>query len=122
MAGLALSSRILLFCGGLTGASGVMLAAAAYHGDSAVLQSAALVCLANGPALLALAMLAMRTAVATASGILIAFGTLLFAGDIAALAYMGSDLFRMAAPVGGTAIIAGWLMAALAALLPASRD
>lgn len=122
MAGLALSSRILLFCGGLTGAAGIMLAAAAYHGDSAVLQSAALVCLANGPALLALAVLAMRTTVATAAGLAIALGTLLFAGDIAALSYMGSGLFRMAAPVGGTAIIAGWLMAALAALLPASRD
>ena len=74
------------------------------------------------PALLALALLAMRTAVATAAGIAIALGTLLFAGDIAALSYMGSGLFRMAAPVGGTAIIAGWLLAALAALLPASRD
>lgn len=122
MTGLPLSSRILLFFGGLTGAAGVILAAAAYHGNNAALQSAALVCLANGPALLALSILSIRTTVAAAAGILIVIGSALFAGDIAALAYIGSGFFRMAAPIGGTAIIAGWLIAALAALLPAGRS
>ena len=121
MGSLTRSSRILMFFGGLSGASGIMLAAAAYHGSSDILQSAALICLANGPALLALSLIAVRTQVAAVSGVLIAAGTLLFAGDIAALNYLGSGLFRMAAPLGGTAIIAGWLIAALAALLPAGK-
>lgn len=99
-----------------------MLAAASYHGGNAVLQSAALICLANGPALLGLSLLARATPVALGAGLVMALGTLLFAGDLAAATYLGNSLFRMAAPVGGTAVIVGWLLAALAALLPARQD
>lgn len=116
------SSRILLFFGGLSGAAGVILSAAAYHGSNPMLQSAALICLANGPALIGLSILAARTRMAMATGIIMIFGTALFAGDLVAKSYAGVSLFKMAAPIGGTAVILGWLMVAIAALLPASKD
>ncbi|TNB47486.1 DUF423 domain-containing protein [Martelella lutilitoris] len=118
---LTLPARILLFFAGLTGAAGIMLAAASYHGDSAVLLSAALVCLANGPALIGLALLSMRTAAALAAGTLMVFGTVMFAGDLVARAYLGFGFFPMAAPIGGTSVIASWLLVALAALMPARK-
>ena len=115
------STRVLLFFGGLTGAAGVMLAAAAYHSANPVLQSAALICLANGPALIGLSLLARSTPVALAAGLVMTLGTVLFAGDLLSASYLGQGLFRMSAPIGGSAVIAGWLIAALAALLPAGR-
>nr|WP_106303207.1 DUF423 domain-containing protein [uncultured Martelella sp.] len=118
---MTISARILLFFAGLTGAAGIMLAAASYHGDSAVLLSAALVCLANGPALIALALLSMRTATGLAAGILMIFGTVLFAGDLVARNYAGFGFFPMAAPVGGTSVIASWLLVALAAIMPVRK-
>lgn len=116
------TTRVLLFFGGLSGAAGVMLAAAAYHGGNPVLQSAALICLADGPALIGLAILSERSRAALAAGILMIFGTALFAGDLVANSYAGFGLFRMAAPVGGTAVIASWLLAALTAFLPARKN
>jgi uncharacterized membrane protein YgdD (TMEM256/DUF423 family) len=44
----------------------------------------------------------------------------LFAGDVAARAYLGSRLFPMAAPTGGMILIVSWLVVAVAALF-ASR-
>nr|WP_272209953.1 hypothetical protein [Marinicella sp. W31]MDC2875799.1 hypothetical protein [Marinicella sp. W31] len=94
MDNLTFSARILLFFGGLAGAAGIMLAAASYHGDSAVLLSAALICLANGPALIGLAILSSRTMGALAAGIMMIFGTALFAGDLAARNYAGFGFSR----------------------------
>ncbi len=64
-------------------------------------------------ALLALAGLmgAMGIVLAAAS----AHGAL-FAGDVAARAFIGARLFPMAAPAGGMILIASWLGVALAAL------
>lgn len=44
-------------------------------------------------------------------------GGAVFAGDVAARAYLGSRLFPMAAPTGGVILIASWLVLALAALM-----
>ncbi len=43
-------------------------------------------------------------------------GSLLFAGDIALRALAGQRLFPMAAPTGGSLLIAAWLAFAVAAL------
>ncbi len=39
-------------------------------------------------------------------------GVTLFSGDIAARSLLGQRLFPMAAPIGGTTMIFGWLVAA----------
>ncbi|TPW28869.1 DUF423 domain-containing protein [Martelella alba] len=119
MPALALPGRILLFFAGLIGASGVALAAAAYHGSNPMLQSAALICLAHGPALIGLAILSGRIKAALAAGIVMIFGTALFAGDIIAKTYAGTSLFFLAAPIGGSSVILSWVLVAVAALIPA---
>jgi uncharacterized membrane protein YgdD (TMEM256/DUF423 family) len=43
-------------------------------------------------------------------------GAALFAGDVAARAWLGHRLFPMAAPTGGMVLIAAWLLLALAAI------
>jgi uncharacterized membrane protein YgdD (TMEM256/DUF423 family) len=43
-------------------------------------------------------------------------GSVLFAGDLSARAFVGHRLFPMAAPIGGTILIAAWLALAVAAL------
>jgi uncharacterized membrane protein YgdD (TMEM256/DUF423 family) len=46
-------------------------------------------------------------------------GAALFAGDVSARAFIGHRLFPMAAPTGGTILIAAWLALAIAALVGA---
>ena len=48
-----------------------------------------------------------------------AVGAALFAGDVSARAFIGHRLFPMAAPTGGTILIAAWLALAIAALVGA---
>lgn len=109
-------SRAIVALGGLLGAAGIALAAAASHGaNGAILSSAALVCLANGPALLALAVLRTSFRFAVAAAWVIAAGTALFSADIMLRAYAGQGLFSMAAPAGGLTMIAGWLLVAVGA-------
>jgi uncharacterized membrane protein YgdD (TMEM256/DUF423 family) len=112
----------LLIFAGLMGAAGVVLAAASAHGtpgaglDSAgyllLFHAAALL---GGTALLHQAMLSRTVGLIALAGF--AIGGALFAGDVAARAYIGSRLFPMAAPAGGMILIASWLVLALAALM-----
>lgn len=115
-------TTILLTLAGLMGAAGIVLAAAGAHGkpgaglDNAgamlLLHAAAL---AGGIALLHNALLSKPVGLVALCAL--AFGAILFAGDVAARAYLGTRLFPMAAPTGGTIMIAGWLAFALAAIL-----
>ena len=116
-----MESALLVFAG-LMGAAGIVLAAASAHGapgsglDSAgtmlLLHAAAVV---GGVSLLHQATLSRTAGLIALSGFIL--GGALFAGDIAARAYIGSRLFPMAAPTGGVILIASWLALALAALL-----
>ena len=45
-------------------------------------------------------------------------GAALFAGDLTLRQFAGHGLFYMAAPTGGTLLMASWLALALAALMP----
>jgi len=109
---------LILFVSGLLGAAGVALAAAASHGaDTRLLGSASSMCLAHAPALLALHVGHRQIATATLAALVIATGTLLFAGDLLARHLGGSGLFPMAAPTGGTTMIIGWLLVALGAFI-----
>jgi len=103
---------LILIASGLFGAAGVALAAAASHGgDTRLLGTASTMCLIHAPALAALHAGRFRTA--TLAALVIAVGTLVFAGDLLARHALGSGLFPMAAPTGGTVMIVGWLLVAV---------
>jgi uncharacterized membrane protein YgdD (TMEM256/DUF423 family) len=101
---------------GLAGAAGVALAAAGAHGEGyAALAPPAYFLLMHAAAALAIA--ALLTRAAHPGGFLLAalvllVGVTLFSGDIAVRTLLGHRLFPMAAPIGGSTMIVGWLILA----------
>jgi uncharacterized membrane protein YgdD (TMEM256/DUF423 family) len=106
---------LILLLSGIFGCAGVALSAAAAHagGDTHLLASASTMCLAHAPALLALYAVFRQLRVAGAAGVLMGVGTLLFVGDVLTVYFTGHSLFPMAAPIGGFAMMSGWLVVAL---------
>lgn len=103
-------ARLTIVVAGILGGGGVMAAAAASHGgDGTNLGPIAMVCLAHGPALLALGLSSLRGRVFDVAAILLGLGTLVFAGDLLVRQYFGHAAFPMAAPIGGVGMIGGWL-------------
>ena len=117
------AERILTAAGGLAGAAGVALSAAAAHTGGAFTGTAAAMLLAHAPALLAVGLLggAHGGRLLRLGAYCLLLGLLLFAGDLLMRDYVGHRLFAMAAPTGGTLMIVGWLIVAASALLPAVR-
>jgi uncharacterized membrane protein YgdD (TMEM256/DUF423 family) len=112
----------ILFLAGLLGCAGVALAAAATHGqDAHYFGAASTMCLAHAPALLAIYAGYDRFRTAPAAGLVLGLGTLLFAGDLIFRHYHETGLFPLAAPIGGFAMMAGWILAALGAFFSARR-
>ena len=106
---------------GLMGASGVILAAAGAHAaPNAGVESAAYMLLFHAAAVLGAAALTQQALFwrPLMLGILSAWivGAALFSGDIAVRIFAGHRLFAMAAPTGGTILIAAWLALAGAAI------
>jgi uncharacterized membrane protein YgdD (TMEM256/DUF423 family) len=111
-------NRLALFLAGILGAVGTAAAAGASHaGDERILGALALVALAHAPALLALGLLPAKGWLFRIGALVIGAGAVLFCADLAARHFWGAALFPMSAPFGGTAIIAGWLIVALAGLV-----
>lgn len=110
------SGRILVFAGGLCGAAGVALSAAAAHLGGAFVGTAASFLIMHAPVFLAAGLTGANRMLRCGSFILLA-GLLLFAGDLLARDFLGSRLFPMSAPIGGTLLIAGWLVIAGSALV-----
>lgn len=108
----------MVFAAAVLGATGVAAAAAGAHtgAQSSLLASASAMSLSHAPIILALGLAGHRLRFATAAAILFTFGAGLFSADLWFHAFTGSRLFPMAAPTGGTAMIAGWLVLALGAL------
>src|SRR5436309_13364089 len=102
------SSRILVLAGGLCGAAGVALSAAAAHRGGAFTGTAASFLLMHAPVFLAIGLIGGNRCLRIASLALLA-GLLLFSGDLLARDFLGSRLFPMSAPIGGALLIAGWL-------------
>jgi uncharacterized membrane protein YgdD (TMEM256/DUF423 family) len=79
----------------------------------------------HATAILGAVALAERAIVDIRIGIAAAFGFViaasLFAGDLTLRQYAGHSLFPMAAPTGGTLLIASWLALAVAAAWPRRR-
>jgi uncharacterized membrane protein YgdD (TMEM256/DUF423 family) len=115
-------TRAFVAVAGMIGAAGIVLAALGAHGsDLAHLTTASSMLLFHAPVILALVLLDERRLVqrhlATAAAIGFAVGATLFAGDLTVRDLLGHALFPMAAPSGGTMLIASWLVLALAGLI-----
>ncbi|MEF2073192.1 DUF423 domain-containing protein [Consotaella aegiceratis] len=109
-------ASVFVAIAGLLGAGGVAGAAYAAHGadDTHMVASASSIALVHAPALLALASARRETLrLALPAAILLAIGTILFSGDLTMRTFWGVRLFPYAAPTGGMAMIAGWLVVAI---------
>lgn len=108
----------LIVYAGFAGAAGVALAAAGAHGSelSALTPPAYLLVMhaAAAAAIVALATRAGHPGAFLLAGLVLLVGVSLFSGDIALRTLNGARLFPMAAPTGGTTMIAGWLVLAFA--------
>jgi uncharacterized membrane protein YgdD (TMEM256/DUF423 family) len=117
------SGRILIVLAAIMGADGVILAAASAHqAEASRLASASSMLLFHACAVLAVTALIERALVHARIGLSAAFGFIiasaLFAGDLTLRQYAGHGVFPMAAPTGGTLLIASWLAVAVAAAWP----
>jgi uncharacterized membrane protein YgdD (TMEM256/DUF423 family) len=115
--------RILIGLAAIMGADGVILAAlSAHQPDAARLAAASSMLLFHATAVLAVVALAERGMVHVRIGIAAAFGfvvaSALFAGDLSLRQFAGHSLFPLAAPTGGTLLIASWLLLAVGAAWP----
>jgi uncharacterized membrane protein YgdD (TMEM256/DUF423 family) len=115
--------RILIILAGVMGADGVILAAmAAHQPDATRLGAASSMLLFHATAVLAVVALVERQVIHVRIGIAAALGFVaaagLFAGDLTLRQFAGHSLFPMAAPTGGTLMIASWLALAIAAAWP----
>jgi uncharacterized membrane protein YgdD (TMEM256/DUF423 family) len=119
-------SHIVIAFAGLMGASGIILAAIGAHlAPGTGLDSAAYVLLFHAAAILGGSAILQQgllwrppAAAALAAWVL---GSVLFSGDIGFRALASLRLFPMAAPIGGTLLIIGWGLLAVAALWPGMR-
>jgi uncharacterized membrane protein YgdD (TMEM256/DUF423 family) len=110
-------NRLMLLLAGLLGAGGVAAAAASAHTGDALLQPLALIALTQAPALLAFGLVPVRGICLRAGALAIGGGAALFCADLAVRHILGPHLFPYAAPIGGTAMIAGWFAVAVGGLL-----
>ena len=115
--------RVLIVLAALMGADGVILAAATAHqADASRLGAASSMLLFHACAVLVTVALIERALVHVGIALAAAFGfiiaTTLFAGDLTLRQYAGHGLFPMAAPTGGTLLIASWLLLAVSAAWP----
>ena len=116
-------ARVLIVLAAIMGADGVILAAASAHqADASRLGAASSMLLFHACAVLGTVALAERALIHARIGLVAASGFViaaaLFAGDLTMRQYAGQGLFPMAAPTGGTLLIASWLLLALSAAWP----
>ena len=109
----------------LMGAGGVALAALGAHADGGELvKTASTFLILHAAALVGVSAHARQreraVAILIVGGVL-AVGTILFSGDLAARAFSGARLFAFAAPVGGSLMILSWLALAIVFNYAATR-
>lgn len=115
--------RIFGIMAGVYGAAGVtLLALGAHHSAGASLTSAGQMLLFHVPVLLVLAFQPHIGRVMGLAALLLTIGAGLFAGDIALRHLTTFRLFPMAAPVGGSMAILGWLLLALGFVMMPRRE
>jgi len=118
-----LATRLTLIAAGLAGAAGIAAAAASSHGgESRNLSAIAMVCLAHGPALLALGLYGVSARLLQAAALLLGLGTLVFSADLMVREMTGAGVLALAAPVGGMLMMLGWLAVIVAAIFRRPPD
>lgn len=110
--------RAAVIGAGILGVAGVAAAAMSAHAgsDPRLMSAAALVCLAHAPALLALGLSGRRDVLLRLAALSLFAGAAIFASDMALRESGQGRLFPLAAPSGGIAMMAGWLLASVSAL------
>ena len=118
--------RKWLFIAAVTGALAVLLAAFGEHALAGRLSSGSLIAFANGTryqmyhalamGLAALAARGKAAPLAKTAALLFLVGIVLFSGSLYGLALSGVRVLGFVTPLGGLALIAGWIVLALAAL------
>jgi len=108
-------SRTLVVLAGLCGAAGVTLSALAAHRGGAFTGTAANFLLFHAAALLAIGLAAANRGLRLGALVLV-LGLVFFCGDLISRDLLDDRLFPYAAPIGGTALIAGWLIVAISGL------
>jgi uncharacterized membrane protein YgdD (TMEM256/DUF423 family) len=121
------ASRIHILLAALMGGAGVSLWAMAAHragGESLV--TAAQFLLIHACSVIGLTACRkqglLHGQITSVAAALLILGTLLFSGDIAMRVLAGGRLFPLAAPLGGSLLILGWLVVALSAIWPRAPD
>lgn len=114
------TQKLFVLAGGVAGAAGVALSAVAAHAGGGNVGTAASFLLAHAPVFLAIGLMG-RNRVLSAGGAVLLAGLALFCGDLLMRHYAETRLFPMSAPIGGTAMIAGWLVIAASALAGRGR-
>jgi uncharacterized membrane protein YgdD (TMEM256/DUF423 family) len=119
--------RVVVFAAGLMGAAGVILGAVAAHkAGGTLLPAASSMLLFHAPAALLATLLADRQIIRPRLGLLAGGGFIagatLFGADMIVRQFLGHHLFRGAAPTGGTLMILGWFLLAVAAIWPRAED
>lgn len=107
--------RLLACAGGLCGAAGVALSAMAAHRGGAFTGTAASFFLMHAPVFLAIGLL-QGNRLLRAGGLILLAGLVIFSGDLLARDLAGTRFFPMAAPLGGSLLIVGWLAIAASGL------
>lgn len=120
------ATRLLLLVAGLMGAAGVVFAALASHTYAGTSLSVAATMLSlHAPAVIAVAVArkagVLHDLAARIAAWALVAGTVLFCGDLAMRAFMGAGLFQMAAPIGGSLMIAAWIGVAVAGAVGGAR-
>lgn len=118
--------RTVLAIAALFGATGTALLAAGSHAAGGLATTAGQMLLWHAPAIIAISLARdsgrLHRSTATLALISLIAGVGLFALDLTARAFLGwPRLFPMAAPIGGSLTILGWLVLALAALHGSTR-
>ncbi|MBS9478499.1 DUF423 domain-containing protein [Ancylobacter radicis] len=118
--------RLIVLIAGLMGGAGVAAAAAGAHmNPDPNLTTAAYFLMLGAAGAIAVAALATAQgpafSIADAGAGLVGFGALLFGGTLALRSLWNIVIFPMAAPTGGTMLILGWVVVALAAFRRGNR-
>lgn len=113
--------KILILAGGLLGAAGVALSAYAAHAGGGNVTTAAQFLLFHAPLFVALGLAGNTGRIRTGGTGVLGLGLVLFCSDLLMRHFADTRLFPMAAPVGGIAMIIGWLLVAVSGLLHKSR-
>lgn len=114
-------NRLAIVLAGLLGAGGVAAAAAATHQGGPLLGPLSLVAMTHAPALLAVGLSAVTAFSLRTGALVVGLGALLFSADLGVKHLWGVPLFPYAAPIGGSAMIAGWAIVAVSGLILRAR-